>query len=126
MVLNKIKRAVRGEVKLTTVALEALRRGRVSLQQRKERAGLDDDEPLSLAPAFARMSADELLAYFRGSREAKFFDWPIAFEITSAEKYFGKEIEWRRDPLSNYVWPLDYHRDLKLLRHHRQLADFHA
>ena len=73
-VLNKIKRAVRGEVKLTTVALEALRRSRVSLQQRKERAALDGDEPLSLAPSFARMSADELLAHFRGERAAKFFD----------------------------------------------------
>jgi hypothetical protein len=60
-VLNKIRRAVRGEVKLTTVALEALRRGRVSLQQRMERAGLDGDEPLSLSPAFAGMSADKLL-----------------------------------------------------------------
>ena len=42
-VLNKIKRAIRGEVKLTTVAREALRRGRVSLQDRKERATLGRD-----------------------------------------------------------------------------------
>jgi len=34
-VLNKIKRAVRGEVKLTTLALEVLRRSQASLDQRK-------------------------------------------------------------------------------------------
>lgn len=133
-VLNKIKRAIRGEVKLTTVALEALRRSRVSLQQRKERAGLDRDEPLSLTPAFARMSADELLAHFRGERAAKFIRGLLESEtadITSAdrivdshswpllgfgEQRFSKEIEWTRDPLSNYAWPLDYHRDIKLVR----------
>ena len=27
-----------------------------------------------------------------------------------------KEIQWTRDPLSNYAWPLDYHRDIKLVR----------
>jgi Heparinase II/III N-terminus/Heparinase II/III-like protein len=133
-VLNKIKRAVRGEVKLTTVALEALRRSRVSLQQRKERAGLDSDEPLLLAPVFARMSADELLAHFRGDRAAKFIDGFIdshTADLTSAdrivdshswplvgfdERCFGNEIQWTRDPLSNYAWPLDYHRDIKLVR----------
>ena len=115
-VLKKIKRAVRGDVKLTTLAREALRRSRAAREQRKERATLDHDEPLALQAKFARMSADELLAYFRGPRDAKFFDWRIAPEITSAERYSGKEIEWRRDPLSNYIWPLDYHRDIKLLR----------
>jgi hypothetical protein len=114
-VLNKIKRALRGEVKLTTAAREALRRSRVSIQQRKERAKLDEIEPLVLTQNFARMSADELSEYFRGPREAKFFDhsWPL--QCVDPES-FGKEIQWRRDPLSNYVWPLDYHRDIKLMR----------
>jgi len=114
-VLNKIKRALRGEIKLTTAAREALRRSRVSLQQRKERAKLDKSEPLALTNAFARMSAAELSEYFRGPREAKFFEhsWPL---LALDEQSFGREIEWRRDPLSNYVWPLDYHRDIKLMR----------
>ena len=114
-VLNKIKRALRGEVKLTTAAREALRRSRVSLQQRKERARLDETEPLALTKAFAHMSADELSAYFRGPREAKFLDlsWPLQ---GVDEQSFGSEIQWRRDPLSNYIWPLDYHRDIKLMR----------
>jgi hypothetical protein len=133
-VLNKIKRALRGEVKLTTAALEALRRSLVSFQQRRERANLDKSERLKLTSTFARLSADELLSYFRGPREAKFLDdffvpekadvasadrivndhsWPL---LGFGEQAFGKEIQWRRDPLSHYVWPLDYHRDLKLMR----------
>ena len=133
-VLQKIKRAVRGEVKLTTVALEVLRRKRVSLQQRKERAGIYDSEPLKLTSKFAGMSGDQLLDHFRGDREAKFLDdffttetsqlaladqivndhtWPL---LGFGEKFFGKEIQWTRDPLSNYAWPLDYHRDIKLIR----------
>ena len=135
-VLNKIKRALRGEVKLTTAALEAWRRSRVSLQSRKERASLEDyDEALALSLPFSRMSADELLAHFRGTRDAKFFNavvesqsaeliaaanrivedhcWPL---LGFGEKCFGKDIQWTRDPLSQYVWPLDYHRDIKLMR----------
>src|ERR1044071_855002 len=118
-VLNKIKRAVRGEVKLTTLVLEALRRSQASLDQRKERASLDADEPLMLAAAFERMSADELLAYFRGERHARFIDgfferepadiasadrivddhsWPL---LGFGEQCFRKEIQWTRDPLTN-------------------------
>lgn len=133
-VLKKIKRAVRGEVKLTTAVREALRRTRVSLQERKERAQIDESEVLTLNDTYARMSADELLAHFRGPRAAKFFETfiaPDATEIAAAEKIvdshswpllgfgekcFGHGIQWTRDPLSNYVWPLDYHRDIKLMR----------
>jgi hypothetical protein len=134
-VLDKIKRAVRGEVKLTTAAREALRRGRVSLHQRNERAHLNDDEPLMLTRTYARMNANELLAHFQGTREARLFSGLIPNEtpelITSAERIvsdhswpllgfgdqsFGKEIQWRRDPLSGYVWPLAFHRDVKLMR----------
>ena len=133
-VLKKIKRAIRGEVSFRTVALEAIRRSRVSLQERKERAEIHENEPLSLTGIYARMSPDELMALFRGDREARFFELPIVpepTEIASAdgivnshswpllgfgEKCFGEEIKWTRDPLSNYVWPLDYHRDIKLIR----------
>jgi hypothetical protein len=133
--LKKIKRAVRGDVKLTTAAREAWRRNLVSLQQRNERDHLDRDEPLVLASAYAPMSVDELLAHFRARRQTKFFTdfienqttethtlaeriiedhvWPL---LGFGERSFGEEIQWRRDPLSNYVWPLDYHRDIKLMR----------
>ncbi len=146
-VLNKIKRALRGEVKLTTIALEAMRRSRVALQSRQERASLDKTERLSLLPLFSRMTPDQLLAHFQGTRHVRFFDgfgqpgtvelqrklfptqtaeliasanrivedhcWPL---LGFGEKCFGEEIQWSRDPLSNYVWPLDYHRDIKLIR----------
>ena len=133
-VLKKIRRAVRGEVNFRTVALEAIRRSRASFQERKERAEIKHDEPLALTDTYARMSSEELLAHFRGDREAKFFDSlpaPETSEITAAdrivdshswpllgfgEKNFGSDIQWTRDPLSNYVWPLDYHRDIKLMR----------
>src|ERR1700752_1380897 len=133
-VLKKIKRAVRGEVKLTTVAREALRRTVASVNERKERAGAFDNEPLALKSAFARMSENELLAHFRGPREAKFLDsfsFATDESISSAdrivddhcwallgfgERCFGEPIQWTRDPLSKFVWPLDYHRDLQLMR----------
>ena len=132
--VKKIKRAVRGEVKLTTVALEAVRRGFAARYERRERAGKYDNEPLALTSTFARMSADELLDHFRGPRQARFFDcfafasddpvtsadrivdghcWPL---LGFGERCFGKEIQWRQDPLSNYLWPLDYHRDIQLRR----------
>jgi len=119
-VLKKIKRAVRGEVKLTTVALEAIRRSRASLHERRERAQIHDNEPLILTDTYARMSADELLAHFRSAdRDVRFFDEVFeveAAEIAAADRIVGREIQWTRDPLSNYVWPLDYHRDIKLMR----------
>ena len=115
-VLKKIKRAARGDVKLTTLAREALRRSRAAREERKERASLDENKPLRFWRPWDRMTADELLAYFKGPREAKFFDWPIKPDISGIEQRLGKNIEWRRDPLSNYLWPLDYHRDIKLMR----------
>jgi len=39
--------------------------------------------------------------------------WPL---LGFGERCFGNPIEWTRDPLSNYIWPLDYHRDIKLIR----------
>ena len=112
--ISKIKRAFRGEVKLTTAALEALRRSRVSLQERRERARLDKDEPLIFADRFSRMDADQILTHFRGEREVRLFDG--LFAAHEGEPEVGKEFQWRRDPLSGYLWPLDYHRDIKLLR----------
>ena len=40
--------------------------------------------------------------------------WPL---LGFGEKCFGKEaIEWNRDPLSGFIWPLDYHGDINLIR----------
>jgi len=39
--------------------------------------------------------------------------WPL---LGFGEKSFGEEINWCRDPLSGYVWPLAYHHDIQLIR----------
>ena len=95
--LRKIKRAIRGEVKLTTAGLEALRRTRVSLRRRFENK---DPDPLNLCS--------------RIDRPPKFFDLEINDDPLPLIE--NQNIEWNRDPRSGYLWPLDYHRDLKLMR----------
>ena len=98
--LRKIKRAIRGEVKLSEATLEALRRTRVSFQTRKERANLDREPQLHLRS--------------QTTRKVKFFP---AHTRPDAELIVAElPIEWNRDPRSGYLWPLDYHRDLKLRR----------
>lgn len=145
-VLDKIKRAVRGEVKLTTAAREAWRRGFVSLEQRKERAKVLN-YTRKRADLWSRMSPEASLRHFRGDRDSKFFrgfteragaDFyhthfpPHATELIASanlivnehrwpllgfgEKSFGQQIEWARDPISGYMWPLDYHADISLMR----------
>jgi hypothetical protein len=145
-VLNKIKRALRGEVKLTTAAREAWRRGFESLEQRRERVKVLNytKKPADL---WQRQSPEKSLRHFRGNRDVEFFRgfserasvdfyrrqfptqtaeliasanrildehcWPL---LGFGERCFGAEIEWRRDPLSGYVWPLDYHGDISLMR----------
>lgn len=148
-VLKKIKRAVRGDVKFTTLVREVLRRRRALREQRKERAIVagHTGEPALLWPPYSRMSAEELLNRFRGNRDGKFLKgfqfrgnadlhrdlFPEQTEellaaadcivnehrwslMGFAEKPFGTEIQWTRDLLSGYVWPLAYHRDIKLFR----------
>ncbi|MCA1578563.1 MAG: heparinase II/III family protein [Acidobacteria bacterium] len=112
MRLNKLKRALRGEVKLTTAAREVIRRSRVAAQARRERATLDHQPPLSLTSPFSQLNPSELLSHFQKKRKIGFFpglNW-CPPGVTASE------LEWRKDPRSNYVWPLDYHRDLKLQR----------
>jgi hypothetical protein len=37
--------------------------------------------------------------------------WPL---LGFGEKEFGQPIDWQRDPLSDRIWPLDYHADIPL------------
>jgi hypothetical protein len=121
MRLNKVKRALRGEVKLTTAAREALRRSRVAALSRRERATLDKERGLELKRAYAEMSPAELLAHLHGKTRIRGFLNPPFFQsvlnsLPLAHASGSFELEWRRDPRSGYEWPLDYHRDIKLLR----------
>lgn len=100
--LGKIRRALRGEVKLTVAGLEALRRTGISIEKRFENT---DPEPLNLCSAI--------------DREAKFFAVETDHDpelLTLAEQLIHQKFDWNRDPRSGYVWPLEYHRDLRLMR----------
>jgi hypothetical protein len=111
-VSRKVKRALRGEVNLITAGREAARRTLMALLARRERANLDKDRQLSLAPPFSRMSSAELLNHFRQKAPIPFF---IGFDPSPLDS-LSSEISWLKDPLSGYLWPLDYHRDLNLIR----------
>jgi hypothetical protein len=112
-VIKKLKRALRGKVRLTTAAREAIRRSRVAARSRRERANLDKNHPLLLVPRFSRMSPLELLTHFQQRTPIRFL---IGFDPSPPDSRIEDLRDWRRDPLSGYLWPLDYHRDLKLLR----------
>src|ERR1043165_5858028 len=150
--VSKIKEALRGEVDTRAAAQEAARRARGTLEQRRERASLDqlNEQPARLREEFARVRASDLLAHFRSRVRPKFFPgfadlnrtadlqtqlfpretnqliahahrmvdehcWPL---LGFGEKCFGKEaIEWNRDPLSGFDWPIEDHADLELMRH---------
>lgn len=73
-IVGKVKRALRGEVDARTVAREALRRSRVALWQRRERAMLDElaTRPARLRAEFARLSAADLLTHFQERATPKF------------------------------------------------------
>jgi uncharacterized heparinase superfamily protein len=140
-VIQKLKRAVRGEVDPKTVLLEAHRRTQVAQHARRERNNLErlnTEMPQLRQPD---LNSDALLAHFQTRSEPRFFSgfselsqhfpqqneqllqsarqivkthsWPL---LGFGVREFGQEIEWRRDPLSGYLWPLDYHRDIQLIR----------
>ncbi len=73
-IVNKVKRALRGDVDARTLALEAWRRSRAARERRSERASLERlaDTPARLRAEFARMSASELLDHFRNRTNPKF------------------------------------------------------
>ncbi|HYY55827.1 MAG TPA: heparinase II/III family protein, partial [Pyrinomonadaceae bacterium] len=72
--IPKIRRALRGEVNVPAAAIETLRRARVSLGRRRERAMLNqlDASPVRLRPQYARLSPSELLDHFRRRAEPRF------------------------------------------------------
>jgi hypothetical protein len=144
--IRKLKRALRGDVDPKTLLLETRRRARASRQSRHERANLDQLNVEMPPLLEARSSLEELLSHFRNRKEPRFLSgfspnletlrrdaFPkdtddllaMARQIVDRHswsllgfgvKNFGEEIEWCRDPLSGHLWPLDYHRDIQLIR----------
>jgi hypothetical protein len=50
----------------------------------------------------------------KAERVANEHCWPL---LGFGEKCFGEgEIQWSRDPLSGFDWPLSYHADINLIR----------
>src|SRR5438067_4034328 len=72
---SKVKRALRGDVDTLAAAQEAARRARGTLEQRRERASLDqlNEQPARLREEFARVRASDLLAHFRSRVRPRFF-----------------------------------------------------
>jgi len=145
-IVRKLKRALRGEVEPKTIVREALRRARSKRQISKERASLDsiniempklrlsakDPEaqlkhfqtrvephflpganPTSLASLQIEFPEDTEALFKTARQIVTDHSWPL---LGFGVKNFGDEIEWSRDPLSGHVWPLDYHRDIQLIR----------
>src|SRR6266498_850296 len=137
-----------GRITFARAMREAFRRGRASVNHRRERAMLDElaSQPARLRPEFQSLSASDLLKHFRDRTTPQFFPgfelaentahqernllrnetqrlidsawlitrehrWPL---LGFGEQEFGQPINWQRDPLSERVWPLDYHGDIPL------------
>lgn len=144
--IQKFKRAVRGDVDPKTLLLEARRRTQVAHQARRELANLDRLNSDMPKLRQAHQSPAALLSHFRDRREPRFFAGLAKVNPSSHHDYFpeetelllqtarqivsdhswsllgfgsrdfGEEIDWHRDPLSGYLWPLDYHRHIELIR----------
>jgi heparinase II/III-like protein len=144
--ISKIKRATRGGVTPGIAALEVIRRSRASFTRRVERRSLhslNQCEPRLLKPLagdelvdhFRSRRAPTFFAGFNLSETPTFQKqlFPnetrqlesLATQIVDEHRWsllgfgpqsFGDPIDWRRDPLSDYQWPLDYHAEIKLLR----------
>ncbi len=135
---------LRGELSFRRATLEAFRRGRAKVAAQRERSMLDElaSRPARLKPQFHNLSTSELLEHFRTRSAPAFFPGfenpnvkrdPLPFQtqqlIESArlivrdhrwpllgfgDQKFGQVINWRRDPVSEREWPLDYHGDTVL------------
>ena len=136
-VTNKLKRALRGEVNLRTAAREVFRRTYTAALSRRERAALGQERGLELKREFSAISpegilthfrnenrrgAAELLRHFRNKAPISFFDSArlasdSGFNPPPSDARLVDSRGWRRDPRSGYEWPLDYHRDIKLMRY---------
>jgi hypothetical protein len=82
--IRKFRRVLRGDVKVNTVAREVLRRGLVTLQQKHERASLNqlDKRPARLNRDFAKLTTAALLDHFRERSTPKFLP---GFDVPSIE-----------------------------------------
>jgi len=74
-------------------------------------AGFSDESTPRLQKELFPQQTTELLV--AANRIVSNHSWQL---LGFGEKSFGEEINWCGDPLSGYVWPLIYHRDIQLIR----------
>ena len=111
---SSIRKTLRGEVRTSTAALEAVRRMNVRLHQRHERAQLEqlNRQPARLTPEFASMSRTELFAHFRKRESPKFFAGFAAPKATAHQQreLFPEQTEallTQAEGIANeHCWPL--------------------
>ncbi|HEX8652326.1 MAG TPA: alginate lyase family protein [Pyrinomonadaceae bacterium] len=116
--LPRLKRALRGEVDARAAALEAFRRGRMSLRRRRERARLDhlNERRARLRAEYARMTPRDLLEHFRHRTEPKFFPGfattttassrPTSLQRELFPAETGQLIEGATRIVNEHCWPL--------------------
>ena len=73
--------------------------------------GFKDKQLAKLQAELFPTETDQLLK--SATQIVEHHSWPL---LGFGVKNFGDEIQWRTDPLSGFVWPLDYHRDIQLIR----------
>src|SRR4051812_46142893 len=85
--VNRIKKALRGNVPLSAVVLELLRKTRVRSSQARERREMDaiDAAPARLTAEFAGLSPEELLAHFRKRQNPRLWASDSLGEIQRSE-----------------------------------------
>jgi len=141
---SKFKSLFRGNVPISDLAREALRRRRAAVRRGAERRDLDEiaGSPARLLPAFASLDATQLAQHF-SARATPFF-WPVDLPagdanlspglqtlIAGADRIadhseweiagfgvmkFDRENVWRCDPFGGEDWGLDYHADVTVYR----------
>ena len=116
-ITRKIRRALRGEVRLDSALLEAVRRGLVALRRRGERAALGKRAAESgpntprarLAPEFARLSGAELLGHFRTRARPRLFKGFEETEGADGRAYLAPKAEGiceEARAIVSHRWPL--------------------
>jgi len=143
--VRKFKRALRGDISPATATLEILRRTDAALKARNERNSLEREsrQPPILCRPYSEWNDSQLLEHFRtrltpvalpgikaaSTRELERASSDLvvqsAREVAIEHRWdilgfgnrsFAEGIDWNRDLLSGYEWPLIYHRTLTFLR----------
>ena len=143
-ILSKVTTIFRGDVPFFKLPTEVLRRRRLAGKRLKESANLDKlaKTPASLSARFGMLTPAELLHHFQQkpstffpnedmSKHVVHFPNETARLIESADgivndfrwdlagftglKFDGENV-WRRDPLGNKDWGLDYHADVRVFQ----------